>query len=352
MVVMTQRNVKIDIFKGMCIIFMVLGHSGTPFVKYIYLFHMPAFLLASGFTYRGENVGYLSYLIKKVKTILIPFFLINTIYIFLYQIFAICGVDSYILSGEAVNMTNRLELLYTSGKVLEWGGPTWFLLVLFLCNVLYKTIECIGKALTNWFVPLLSITCCVLGWVFINNDICGWFYLDLSLFAVGYFWFGRYLAENEILEKKIDSNVLLLAGLGAGLFFGTFYFEGLPMNWPTRSFDKSLFIVIISSLFPMYCIWKLAGAIQKVEVLKNFFVYIGRKTYTILVFHFVAFKLQFLVLWSAKVIDNDSLRELTPPFSEKGIAWLLFSIVAIFLCVLLSQIAEHNKITNYIVNVK
>lgn len=41
----TSRIAWVDIAKGICIILMVLGHVGVPFVKYIYLFHMMRLLI-------------------------------------------------------------------------------------------------------------------------------------------------------------------------------------------------------------------------------------------------------------------------------------------------------------------
>lgn len=42
---------KITITKGLCIILMVIGHSGCPVLlsKFIYIFHMPVFFFFSGY---------------------------------------------------------------------------------------------------------------------------------------------------------------------------------------------------------------------------------------------------------------------------------------------------------------
>lgn len=48
---MKERNVTIDIMKGIGIILMVVGHSGYPsFLRnFIYTFHMPLFFMISGY---------------------------------------------------------------------------------------------------------------------------------------------------------------------------------------------------------------------------------------------------------------------------------------------------------------
>lgn len=40
-----NRNRSIDIMKGLLIVLVVLGHSQAPVHRFIYLFHMAAFLL-------------------------------------------------------------------------------------------------------------------------------------------------------------------------------------------------------------------------------------------------------------------------------------------------------------------
>lgn len=41
-----MRITEIDVIKGICIILMVVGHSGSPITKWIYLFHMAVFFVA------------------------------------------------------------------------------------------------------------------------------------------------------------------------------------------------------------------------------------------------------------------------------------------------------------------
>ena len=46
----TSRIAWIDIFKAICIILVVIGHSTGKFNHYIYQFHMAAFFFISGYT--------------------------------------------------------------------------------------------------------------------------------------------------------------------------------------------------------------------------------------------------------------------------------------------------------------
>lgn len=52
---MKNRNISIDIIKGIGIILMVGGHCGMPFTHFIYLFHMAIFFMASGYCFNASN---------------------------------------------------------------------------------------------------------------------------------------------------------------------------------------------------------------------------------------------------------------------------------------------------------
>lgn len=82
-----MRKRYVDYLKGIAIILVVLGHinSYNGFVKaWIYSFHMPLFFVATGITTKSRTQisgNVLSnYFCKKVKTILVPYFLWGLIY--------------------------------------------------------------------------------------------------------------------------------------------------------------------------------------------------------------------------------------------------------------------------------
>lgn len=50
-----NRNLEIDIIKGLTISLMVLGHTGFKFHHFIYLFHMAIFFIVAAYCY---NVAY------------------------------------------------------------------------------------------------------------------------------------------------------------------------------------------------------------------------------------------------------------------------------------------------------
>lgn len=86
-----NRLVHFDIAKAICIIMVVIGHYVPDNMPdwyvvvhdWIYTFHMPLFMFASGYLYlilkKEEN--YSTFLFKKVKRLMIPYFVVSVIII-------------------------------------------------------------------------------------------------------------------------------------------------------------------------------------------------------------------------------------------------------------------------------
>ena len=86
-----NRIVFLDIAKAICIILVVVGHympDNSPMWyvmlnKVIYTFHMPLFMFVSGYVYIAtkKDISYGSFLMKKVKRLMIPYFTTSVIVI-------------------------------------------------------------------------------------------------------------------------------------------------------------------------------------------------------------------------------------------------------------------------------
>lgn len=92
----TKRNSIIDIIKGIGIILMVVGHSGFPFTKFIYLFHMSVFFIASGFCYKTENSDSINnclYFIKRrFFSLWMPYIVWTTVFSLMHNVFILLNI--------------------------------------------------------------------------------------------------------------------------------------------------------------------------------------------------------------------------------------------------------------------
>ena len=85
---MSGRIVYIDLAKAICIILVVVGHYCPPgcpgwwsaIVQFIYSFHMPLFMFASGFVYiatKKDGEKYSDFIVKKIKRLMVPYFVVS-----------------------------------------------------------------------------------------------------------------------------------------------------------------------------------------------------------------------------------------------------------------------------------
>ena len=91
-----ERISWVDAFKGLCIVMMVWGHTGAPGTAYIYLFHVPAFFILSGYTQKLDVKHPFRIIGKRFLTLFVPYFVINEGFFALYSILNRMGLYSYV----------------------------------------------------------------------------------------------------------------------------------------------------------------------------------------------------------------------------------------------------------------
>jgi fucose 4-O-acetylase-like acetyltransferase len=163
-----ERNILIDVLKGFAILLVVLGHSvqynmpgrfdDSLIFRVIYSYHMPFFIFLSGFVSFGTFDGSKAKLLKRFKSLIIPFwcwFLIS---------YAFTWVMFYLKGGSQPDFFKAIiDVLKSPDHGL------WFLWVLFLnILVLYVSLKITRKyeeiallaffALINVLVPLTGFT--------------------------------------------------------------------------------------------------------------------------------------------------------------------------------------------------
>nr|WP_315215418.1 acyltransferase family protein [uncultured Flavobacterium sp.] len=133
---MIIRNNIIDSLKGFAILLMVFGHLiqftsidnsylSNPIYIFIYSFHMPLFMMISGFFFsKSLNQRSLNNVLNnRVVTVLLPYFSWTTIFIIIW----------FVLKG---NNLSFLELLLKYFETFLFVSKLWFLWVLFICILL------------------------------------------------------------------------------------------------------------------------------------------------------------------------------------------------------------------------
>ena len=106
--VVEERSSVIDIYKGIGIILVLMGHVGFGDVSshIAHAFHMPMFFLISGFLYNeSKGVGINSWINRKSKGLLYPYLIFGIINYVVYVLLQI-------LRGEEVKITHLSHMFF------------------------------------------------------------------------------------------------------------------------------------------------------------------------------------------------------------------------------------------------
>ncbi|WP_251555161.1 acyltransferase family protein [Neobacillus muris] len=189
----SKRSEYFDNAKFILIFLVVFGHVISPLKEYnkvlytlytfIYLFHMPAFIMISG--YFAKNFKKKGYLVKTFKKILVPYFIFQVIYsVFYYAI----GKESTI-----------------HFDILEPHWSLWFLLSMFFWNVFLYLFSKMGWA--GFFVSAgIGIA---VGYI---DDIGSFMSLSRTFVFFPYFFIG-YLLKGNQLQRLVRNRYSLPIGI-------------------------------------------------------------------------------------------------------------------------------------------
>lgn len=135
----TRKFDEIDALKGIAIFLVVLGHSIIVYpinlhenaicdflFRWLSSVHMPLFFCISGYCFSYNN-KYLSYIVKKIKRIFIPFLFFNILDMCMRMIFS--GI-----------VNNSRGIIDSIKNIIFYGGAYWFLYSLFLIFLIYPFI--------------------------------------------------------------------------------------------------------------------------------------------------------------------------------------------------------------------
>lgn len=142
---MSEKRVKwIDIYKGLGIILMVIGHSTGIFNEYIYQFHMAAFFVISGYTTNLDRDSFGHYFYKKVYSLYIPLLSITVFGVVAMAGLYMLNLYSYFYDPAVYPYIGLIEtikrFLISYDNYVWWLGAAWFILVLFQVEILQKII--------------------------------------------------------------------------------------------------------------------------------------------------------------------------------------------------------------------
>lgn len=270
---MAKRDYYFDNAKFILIFFVVFGHLLQSYIgadtfifilyKIIYTFHMPAFILVSGFFAKGfYERGYIS---KIAKKLILPYIIFQIIYSVFY----------YFLFSESM-----LEI-----DMLNPHWSLWFLVSLFCWNIL---LILFNKLKPQHAIILSILIGLAVGYMdFISN------YLSLSrtfvffpFFLIGYYMKKEHFQLITTKKAKIISGMIILMVITILFFFPEMNEKWFFASKPYSEFTSIATIGLIKrvGIYMMNFIM-IIGFFAFVPKNKLFFTRLGKNTLYVYLLH-------------------------------------------------------------------
>ncbi|MFR9239381.1 MAG: acyltransferase family protein [Clostridium baratii] len=356
----------LDICKGILIMTIVLMHIEFPFWKsndigkYLdnltSLYKVSIFFCIAGFTISEEKLlKSISYMKHKVKSVYSKIIIISIPIVLLHNFFIkidfyrvgtnYAGKTLYYYSNIDFIKQIILTFLFAGREVMI--GPMWFVNVLFiaLCieavlagviNSLFKASKCkrnirliiclslmvFSSILTNMFGITIPRA---------NNTLTAVFLIDL----------GQYIFRNK--KVKFDNKFMFLGSLIILLNLPLYGYLSLNQNYYVS--PSYLIMVVLTSMYVLCFLCK------KIERLcfSNILEYIGKRSFYIMGFQFLSFKIGTVVLNKINILfgvdSSKILYGLTPTADTIGLL-LYYFLCGIIISCFFGEVIE--KIIAYI----
>ncbi len=129
-----KRIEYIDLYKGIGIMLMIMAHVNFwgQLDHFIHAFHMPMFFVASGYLYQkksSEELSFGIFLLKKSKSMLIPYFVFGIINFIVFVILEGFSVDPLI------------HLIFINNHGVAIAGALWFITALLIAETVYFLLD-------------------------------------------------------------------------------------------------------------------------------------------------------------------------------------------------------------------
>ena len=284
-----ERSAYLDVLKAITIILVVFGHSiqyGSgidylvggyclydPVFSFIYSFHMPLFMLISGYLFshssRGKTLKEL--IISRIKQIVFPLFSWSFISLLVYVIKIAVGAS-----------TQKISIVWIFQTILAsfWGGP-WFLWAIFWSSLFVM----IGRSIFK-DSPIFYLLVSLVGLVIPDYGNSAVHKFMLPFFFIAYL-FGTLDLENKLKAiythkafalSSVILFVLLLPGFGFDTFIYTTGYSLIGKNalYQLHSDSFRFVIGLVGSIAVMCVVHAFMDIIPR--VIKRALTYVGTAT--------------------------------------------------------------------------
>lgn len=285
-----KRRIQfIDLAKGVCIILVVFFHAGviTPSTPLLSNLRMPLYFVLSGLFFKTYG-STANFTVKKLNKILVPlvfFYVIGEVFCSLRLVF----VHDYTWAGVLEHIC-RLNL--------SCNVPLWFLICLFVTNVIFCVLR---RAFKNDMVFSTAVmACALLGVYYGEHGVSGFAWSATALTSLPFFYLG-YMSNRTswLYPNKYDRYSLLIgAALIAAAAVIVYYSDNAHISMRENRFIGSALASYVTSILVVSGVLMVCKAIGNLPWVS----YVGRYSIVVLGSHMIVMPLVQLLLINNGVV--------------------------------------------------
>ena len=354
------QNKTFSIVKAIGIILIVIGHAAiyTPIRTFVYLINIVIFFFVAGYFF---NDNYLEkpmiFFKKKLIRFYVPWVVFGVIFVLLHNTFIkfnLISIDSHTRTAfESYNFSDIIHKILDVLTFFKWKepllAPLWFLFGLFTGLSVFFVISYIAKKISK---DKFEIYRAILISIFLIIGFAGgaykWhFSIIYRPFVIsGLIYIGKLYS---IFKNHIKLSSVIAAISFIGLCIATVL--DYQINVGGMIFGNPVLFLVIS-FSGCYMLLTLAHFIDKKNNrLSDILDYIGKYTFTIMVLHYVIFKIGALIqIWvSSLPIKYLAYYPVIP--IDTSYWWVLNTVIGIVVPLFLAFIFTRikNKVNGYLV---
>ncbi|MCM1267213.1 MAG: acyltransferase family protein [Bacteroidales bacterium] len=295
-------NVTFGVLSAFAILMIVAGHAGYEIFTVgglfpYYSFHVPLFLVISGYFYREEEEeSPFLYCKKKVKRLLLPYFVWNLVYgVIAWALRTFCGF----YFGESISPKTLFVSPFLHGYQYIYNFAAWFVPVLFVIEMMNLCMRLILRKL-RLYDERLILACCLAAGVCvvqlaIGGHVWGLYKMPGRIlflypcFQMGQFYRKKLEAKDTLGNLPYFAIVLTVQvflhlccnGLAYSSVWCTGFANGPLIPYVTAVSGTAFWLRVARVLAPL-C----GGKAGEATIL-----YLGRNTYAVMMHHIMAFML-------------------------------------------------------------
>lgn len=341
-----ERCGYIDCCRGILAVLIIVFHIWGMFNGFVSSFTVASFFILSGYISNADQYSVADFIKKKIRTLLVPYFVVNTVYYFAFQFLkSIClemVCPSVIEEGTGLLQywVNVLEFPTNGG----WFTASWFVWVLFWVVVFDKVGKSIFRGKRVWIYWCIIVGLNVVVQYTVIDMQQPWFaYGDLIVIGCLFYNCGSILKRIDILNKiYMCKNSQILGGMILLICY-VIYLKNpcLAVDWPRRQFEN-IFLSLFYTLILFGIVFIIARGISernKGSVLEH----LGRIAMPVMLLQFLVFQI-FQVFEIAIGVKDKSL---LPAFSIATFSrwdWIFYTCITCWIIIKIDNVCRKSKL--------